>query len=182
MEDSEIIELYNQRDEHAISECSKKFGAYCTSIARNILSSFEDVEECVADTWLHAWNAIPPARPNRLCVFLGRITRNLSIDRFRREHREKNGNGQVAMCLDELSEVVGEDSRIEDSMIQKELLETFLRGLAAKDKDVFLLRYWYLMPLEQVAARAGLSAGAVKLRLHRVRRALREFLEKEEIL
>ena len=179
MEDAKIVELYFNRDEHAISESSKKYGPYCTSIARNILDSREDVEECVSDTWLRAWNAIPPARPNRLSVFLGRITRNLSIDRFRKEHAEKYGGGQTALCLDELSEIVGGDSRIEEEMIQKETLEIFLRSLPSQDKDIFLLRYWYLMPIEKIAVRFSLSEGAGKMRLLRVRKSLRETLEKE---
>ncbi|MBR5973674.1 MAG: sigma-70 family RNA polymerase sigma factor [Clostridiales bacterium] len=179
MEDAKIVELYINRDEHAISESSKKYGPYCTSIAGNILDIREDVEECVSDTWLHAWNAIPPARPNRLSVFLGRITRNLSIDRFRKEHAEKYGGGQTAICLDELSEVVGGDSRIEEEMIQKETLEIFLRRLPKQDKDMFLLRYWYMMPVEIIAGRFSLSEGAVKMRLLRIRKNLREYLENE---
>ena len=179
MEDGKIVELYLNRDEHAISESSKKYGPYCSAIAGRILDVREDVEECVSDTWLHAWNAIPPARPNRLSVFLGKITRNLAIDRFRKERSEKHGGSQTALCLDELSEVVGQDSRIEEEMIQKEILEKFLRALPSQDKDIFLLRYWYMMPVTSVAERFHLSEGAVKMRLLRIRKSLREYLEKE---
>ena len=106
MEDSAIIDLYWAREERALSETDTKYGGYCRSIAHNILKNREDSEECVSDTWLHAWNAMPPQRPSILSSFLGRITRNLSFDRCRRQNAEKRGGGSLPLALDELSECV----------------------------------------------------------------------------
>lgn len=178
MEDERIIDLFFERSERAISECQKKYSAYCSSIAANILGNHEDTEECVSDTWLRAWNAIPPARPSRLSIYLGKITRHLAIDRYRKGAREKHGGSQMALCLEELSECVGADAFIEEKVIVKDLMESFLRSLEKEDRDIFLFRYWYLMPNEQIASRFSLSESAVKMRLVRMRKKLKEYLEK----
>lgn len=182
MEDSHIIDLYWQRDEQAIKESQRKYGGYCSTIAGNILHSAEDTEECVNDTWLRAWNIIPPEKPNRLAVFLGRITRNLAIDRFRSDTSKKRGGGQMALCLDELAECIGEDSPIEDRLALREGLNRFLRELPDKNRTVFLLRYWYMMPVSEIAKRYDLSEGAVKMLLQRIRNKLKEYLEKEGVV
>lgn len=181
MDDNNIIELYWQRDQSAVKESQKKYGAYCNTIAVNILNSAEDSEECVNDTWLRAWNAIPPEKPERLRVFLGRITRNLAIDKYRKRRAEKNGGGQIAVCLDELGECIGEDSPIEDRVALRELINSFLIALTDKNRDVFLLRYWYMMPIQKIAERHGISEGAVKMILQRVRNKLKEHLEREGV-
>ncbi|MBO4928229.1 MAG: sigma-70 family RNA polymerase sigma factor [Clostridiales bacterium] len=178
MEDANIIDLYFARNERAISESEKKYRPYCASIAGNILRNREDEEECLSDTWYRAWNAIPPARPSRLSVFLGKITRNLAIDRYRKTKREKNSGGEYALCLDELSECIGEDSFIEEQIILKDLLQTFLRSLDKEEKDIFLLRYWYVMPVSKIAARYGISEGALKMRLLRTRKGFKEYMQK----
>lgn len=181
MEDNKIIELYWQRDETAIKECQAKYGPYCGRIANNILCSPEDTEECVNDTWLRAWNAIPPEKPRRLYVFLGRITRNLAIDKYRKDNAKKYGGGQAALCLDELSECIGEGSPIEDRVALKDLLNTFLRDLPEKNRNIFLLRYWYLMPIAEIARRYDLSEGAVKMILQRIRQKQKVYFEKEGV-
>lgn len=181
MEDLQIIDLYWQRDKSAINESRNKYGGYCTAIANNILHSAEDTEECVNDTWFRAWNTMPPERPGRLAVFLGKITRNLAIDRYRRDRSQKYGGGQASLCLDELEECIGEDSPVEDRFVLKELLNSFLLSLPEKNKDIFLLRYWYMMPIAEIAKRQGLSEGAVKMTLQRVRSKLKEQLEKEGV-
>ena len=181
MEDDNIIELYWQRDESAIRESEMKYGGYCSSIADNILHSAEDTEECVSDTWFRAWNTMPPDRPSRLALFFGRITRNLAIDRYRRGRSQKYGGGQTALCLEELAECIGESSPIEDRLALRELLNSFLGALPEKNRDVFLLRYWYMMPVKEIAVRKALSEGAVKMILQRVREKLRDCLEKEGI-
>ena len=181
MEDQQIIRLFWQRDEAAIKESQIKYGAYCTAVARNILHSVQDTEECVNDTWMRAWDTIPPEKPNRLAVFLGRITRNLAIDRFRKGKAQKYGNGQTALCLDELSECIGEESPVEDRLALKELLDTFLRSLPEKNREIFLLRYWYMMSVSEVAERYAMSEGAVKMLLQRVRSRLKTYLEQEGI-
>ena len=121
MEDSAIIDLYWAREERALSETDTKYGGYCRSIAHNILRNREDTEECVSDTWLHAWNAMPPQRPSILSSFLGRITRNLSFDRCRRQNAEKRGGGALPLALDELSECVPAPGRVEHALEEREL-------------------------------------------------------------
>lgn len=178
MEDERIIDLYWQRNETAIEESGRKYGAYCGAIARNILRSPEDTEECVSDTWLRAWNVMPPEKPSRLAAFFGRITRNLAIDRFRKNKTRQFG-GQYPVCLDELGECVGESAPLEDGLALRELINTFLRELPEKNREVFLLRYWYFLPVEEIAERTGASAGAVKMILSRARNKLKACLEKE---
>lgn len=179
MEDSVIIELYWQRSETAISESRNKYQRYCTVIADNILHSPEDTEECLDDTWLKAWDAMPPHKPNRLSVFLGKITRNLAIDRWRKSRAEKYGKGQIALCLDELAECVGTDETITDDLALKTALDGFLQELDGETKDIFLLRYWYMFSVKEIAARLGKSDGAVKMSLQRTRSKLKSYLEQE---
>ena len=181
MEDNRIIQLYWQRDETAIEESQKKYGAYCKTIANNILHSPEDTEECVNDTWFRAWNAIPPAKPIRLPVFLGKITRNLAIDKYRRGNAQKYGGGQTALCLEELGECIGEDSLIEDRIAFRDLLNAFLRDLPEQNRNIFLMRYWYFMPICEINRQYDLSEGAVKMILQRIRKRLKNYLEKEGV-
>ncbi len=144
MEDAAIVELYWQRQERAIAETKTKYGTYCQPIARRILIDARDAEECVNDTWLRAWHTIPPHIPQRLGIFFGKITRNLSIDKFRRDRAKKHGGSQITLCLDELSECIGEDAPIEDNFMLSDLLNTFLSELSEKNRALFLLRYWYI--------------------------------------
>ena len=140
MEDSAIIDLYWAREERALSETDAKYGGYCRSIAHNILKNREDSEECVSDTWLHAWNAMPPQRPSILSSFLGRITRNLSFDRCRRQNAEKRGGGSLPLALDELSECVPAPGRVEQALEARELAEAidrFLRTLPERECSIF---------------------------------------------
>jgi len=181
MEDTRITELFWQRDERAIAEARSKYGAYCRTIAGNILQNQEDAEECVDDTLLRAWDSIPPDRPSRLSAYLGKIARNLAIDKYRRGTSQKRGGGQVALCLEELSECIGENKPVEDSVVLKDLINGFLRTLPEKSRRIFLFRYWYCMPIREVAAQCGASEGAVKMSLRRTRAALKEYLEKEGV-
>ena len=183
MEDNYIIELYFKRDERAIKETADKYGIFLKRVANNILNQAEESEECVNDTYLRAWNAIPPTRPDRLTVYLAGITRNIAIDRYRRKNAAKNSAGQVALCLDELSECIGEDeTSIEDKIVLKNALNEFLCGLDKKQKDIFLLRYYYFMEIEEVAKRLNCSKASVKMSLHRTRKKLHEYLESEGIV
>ena len=179
MEDSVIIELYWQRLEAAISESRTKYGRYCTVIADNILHCPEDTEECLDDTWLKAWEAMPPQKPDRLSVFLGKITRNLAIDRYRKNRAGKYGKGQIALCLDELAECVGTDETIADDLALKKALDGFLQELEGEAKDIFMLRYWHMFSVKEIANRLGKSDGAVKMSLQRTRSKLRSYLEQE---
>ncbi len=181
MEDECITELYWKRDEQAVAESRSKYGAYCGTIADNILHSREDTEECLNDTWERAWNTIPPERPRRLGVYLGSLTRSIAIDRWRRDRAEKRGSGQAELCLDELSECIGEERPIEDSLALREALDSFLRAQSKKNRKIFLLRYWYMLPVTEVADRCGMTEGAAKMQLLRLRNKLKEHLEKEGV-
>ena len=173
MTDREIIELFFARDEQAISETDKKFGAYCMSIAQNILKSTPDAEECVSDTYLKAWNSIPPERPRALKVFLGCIVRHLSLDRYRSWHTAKRDRN-LEVAFEELSDCV--PLRDEETPLLRELLNAFLASLDSKDRITFMRRYWYAMTPAQIAKLDKVSVNAVTVRLYKTRNQLRDFL------
>lgn len=184
MEDSKIIDLYWARKEQALAETDTKYGSYCRTIARNILRNFEDTEECVSDTWLHAWNSMPPQRPGILSAFLGRITRNLSFDRCKYKQAAKRGGGALPLALDELGECIPSAQRVEYALEQKELaaaIDRFLRTLPEKDCNLFLRRYWYVDSISVIADRYGMKENTVKSILFRTREKLRKFLGEEGI-
>ena len=183
MEDSAIVQLYWDRDERAIGESEAKYGPLCRGVATRILTVPEDSEECVSDTWLRAWNAMPPERPGRLGAFLAKLTRNLALDRWRRDHAAKRYAGETALALEELGDVVSGES-LEDVVQRRELvrvLNGFLGSLRAEDRDLFLRRYLALETLDSLARGAGRSVSAVHQRLGRLRSKLREYLQKEGI-
>ena len=182
MEDTKIIDLYFERNEAAITETDQKYGAYCRSIAWNILQNHEDLEECVSDTWLRAWNAMPPQRPRVLRQFLAKITRNLSLDRFRAGHAQKRGSGEVPLALEELKECVGSGDPATDAerKLLEELIGQFLQQLSQRDRGVFLRRYFYMESHKDIAARYGMKETNVRLCLSRTRQRLREYLRKED--
>lgn len=185
MEDSVIIDLYWAREERALSETEAKYGGYCRSIAHNILQNREDSEECVSDTWLHAWNAMPPQRPSILSSFLGRITRNLSFDRCRRQKADKRGGGVLPLALGELSECVPAPGRVDETFEAQELAEAidrFLRRLPERECSLFLRRYWYVESIQTIAARYQLRENTVKSMLFRTREKLRRYLAGEGII
>lgn len=184
-DDSTIISLYQARDEQAIAESSRRYGAYCMTVAHNILHNAQDEEECVNDTWLAAWNAIPPALPACLRAFLGRLTRNISTMRYRETHREKRGGCELPAALDELAGCVSDGTDVEAEYRAKELGESvarFLRSLPERDCDVFLCRYFYLYPPHEIADRMGMRENYVRTLLSRTRQKLRTHLEKEKLL
>ena len=189
MEDNKIIDLYFQRDEQAISQTADKYGKYCLSITRGILRDDSDAEECVNDTYLRAWNAIPPNRPTKLGAFLGKITRNLSLDRYKAQKTAKRGNSLFLVSLDELSECVpdgstgfgsGFDDETEARLIG-ECINRFLHKLSGEARDVFICRYFYSDSIGEIARRFGLSESKVKSMLHRARGKLKKSLESEGI-
>ncbi len=173
MNDHEIIELYFARDEAAIKETDKKYGAYCMSIAENILKSTPDAEECVNDTYLKTWNAIPPERPRSLKVFLACIVRRLSINRYNSWHTAKRDRN-LEVAFEELSESI--PMRDEDAGDLPRLLNEFLGGLDATERRIMVRRYWYAMTPAQIARAEGLSTNAVTVRLYKTRNKLRLFL------
>ncbi len=185
MRDTEILDLYWGREERAITETQKSYGNYCYSIAWNILRLREDAEECVNDTWLRAWNAIPPTRPQRLGLFLGTITRNLSFDRWKQKNALKRGNGEMNMALDELAECVPAAGSTEDAVEEAELrrsLNRFLGTLKERERNVFLRRYWYAEEYSDIAERYGMKLNTVKTTMFRVRGKLKEHLEREGVV
>ena len=184
MQDDAIVTLYWQRDESAIRETQDKYGRYLTKIAYNILSDLEDSMESVNDTYLSAWNCIPPRKPAKLSAFLGKLTRNISIDRWRNMSAKKRGNGEVDIALDELSECVSGKPSIEEVIIQKEVvacLNRFLATLSDDERIVFLCRYWYVNSINEIADKTGFSIGKIKSMLHRTRGKLSRQLDKEEL-
>lgn len=184
-DDQKIIELYCSRSENAIAETAGKYGKYCNAIAYGILGSREDAQECVSDAYLTAWNAIPPRRPADLGTYLGKITRNLSIDRLRARSREKRGGGEAPLALDELEEVVAGSDSPENETVRKELiaaLNRFLGELTAQERYVFVRRYWYLDSLTDIAEKTGFSGSKVASMLYRLRGRLKKQLIKEELL
>lgn len=183
MDDQQIVQYYFDRDEQAIALSAQKYGALCHRVAMNILDSHEDSEECVNDTYLQAWNAIPPERPTLLGAYLCRITRNLAINRYRAERRDKRGGGQTAVAIDELSECLSENSGASmcDEIALRDAVNGFLRRLSDPARTVFVQRYWYVRAVADIAAELGMSESRVKMLLHRTRSRLREYLIKEGI-
>ena len=185
MDDCSIIALYLDRSENAISQTAQKYGRYCHYIAYNILQDDLDSEECVNDTYLRTWNAIPPQKPNNLRTFLGKIVRNLALNRYEKRTAEKRGFGQTALLLDELSECIpSADSteQMEDSLLVKELLNRFLRSLDPKERKMFVRRYWYASSVREIAKTYGLTENAVTVTLYRTRQKLKKVLEKEGVM
>ncbi|MBQ3134887.1 MAG: sigma-70 family RNA polymerase sigma factor [Oscillospiraceae bacterium] len=184
MEDSCIIDLYWARSQQAIEESELKYGAYCRTVARNILSRAEDAEECVNDTWLRAWNAMPPQRPAVLQAFFGTLTRNLSLDRWRRDRAEKRGGGTVELALEELEDCLAARDGVEQALEAEQtarLISDFLRRQSKQDRQLFVRRYWYLDDIRTLCRQFGMGESQVKSRLHRMRRKLRNELEKEGV-
>lgn len=184
MDDSKIIELFFERSEQAISETSEKYGGYCHYIAYSILQNEADSEECVNDTYLKAWDSIPPMRPNRLQTFLGKITRNLSLNRWEKISADKRGGGQVSLVLDEFDECIpsGEDTeQITENAVIKDVIDAFLDDLPASARKIFVRRYWYMDSVKEIARIYGFTENKVTVTLFRTREKLKRVLEKEGI-
>ena len=185
MEDSKIIELYWNRDESAIAQTKEKYEAYCFSIARNILHNQEDAEETVNDTYLATWNAIPPHHPLILSTFIGKICRNLSLNRWRSLSAEKRGGGQIAVSIDELEECIPDERNLRESLeaeIIAESINDFLAELKESERKVFVCRYWYFDSIDVIAKRFGFTESKTKMMLKRTRDRLRDYLIKEGLI
>ena len=185
MEDHEIINLYYDRAQQAITETSSKYNAYCMHIARAILGDEEDAKECVNDTWLKAWNTIPPQKPKHLAAYLGRITRNASIDRMRTRTRKQRGGRETELVLEELQDCIAHSTNVEREIEGRELtaaINAFLGTLCAFDRNVFVCRYWYLDPVRDIAKATHASESRIKSILFRLRKKLRVYLEEEGLL
>lgn len=182
MEDNRIVDLYWQRNEDAISETASKYGKYLRSISYQILSNVQDAEECVSDTYHDAWNTMPPHRPSVLSTFLGKITRRISIDLWRKYNAEKRGNGEIAIVLDELEDCVSGGESVENEVEYMELIKKindFLATLSDNERHIFLCRYWYLDSVSSIAKQFCFTESKVTSMLYRTRTKLRMLLEKE---
>lgn len=184
MNDSQIVALYFDRDQRAIEETAAKYGNYCYAIAYNILQNREDAEEAVSDTYLGAWDAIPPHKPAVLSTFLGKIARRTALKRWERNCTQKRGGGETALALEELSEIIPDRNTPERSMEDADLtciLNDFMRSLPKQERAVFVCRYWYLDSVADIAGRFDFSQSKVKSMLARTRMKLRHTLNKEGI-
>ena len=184
MEDAQIVELYWNRDEAAIAATSERYGNYCYSIAYHLLQSPEDAQECVSDTYWKAWLSIPPQRPKRLATYLGKITRNLSLDRRKRLNAQKRGKGQVELALQELESCIPgatDMEQIVDEIVLTNAINQFLREQPRTERNIFVGRYWHLYTIADLAQAYGMRESKVASLLFRMRQKLKHHLEKEGI-
>ena len=182
VKDSDIIDLYWQRNEEAIVQSKRKYGKYCLTIASNILQSREDAEECLNDTWLAAWNSIPPNRPQALAPYLGKLCRRNAINRSRKNKSLKRGGGSTCAAFEELSEILDSGASPEKEIEQKEIaraIRLFLNGLEKENRQIFLARYWYAASIEEISNAFHFSQGKIKMILLRCRKELKVYLEGE---
>ena len=179
MQDSEIVKLYLDRDDSAIAHTEEKYSGYCRAISGRILGDKRDVDECLNDTYLRAWNSIPPQKPQNLAVYLGKIVRNLSFDRYRKQNAEKRGGTQTEIILDELSEITNGLDETYENVNRRELVKainSFIDILSGKDRSTFVLRYWYAYSVADIAKRQGKNEGNISVILSRTRKKLKEYL------
>jgi len=184
MNDQEIIALYWAKEERAISATAEKYGSYCHAIAYNILYDRFDAEECVNDTYLCAWNSIPPQRPNRLAAFLGKITRNLALNRYKRNHAAKRSGGQVEIALSELENCIPDVKgveQVEEEALLVSVINRFLFAQTKTKRNIFIIRYWFLYSIRDIADMYGERESKIKALLFRMRNELKKYLEKEDI-
>ena len=185
MKDEEMVGLYWMRSEDAVAATAEKYGNYCYSIAFSILHNAEDAEECVNDAYLVAWNSIPPHRPERVAAFLGKITRNVSLNRWKQYNAQKRGEGQTELALSELEECIPAKTGIEQA-VEDELLtwsiEKFLYSQPRLKRNLFIRRYWYISSIQELADEYGMSESKVKSLLFRMRKKLKHHLAKEDII
>ena len=182
MNDLQIVELFWDRNESAIQEAQTKYGAYCAAVASHILDSREDIEECVSDAFLGAWNAIPPHRPVVLSAFLGKLTRRLCLKKLRQSGAQKRGAGALRESFEELSDCIPAGTGPEELLEAAELalvINRFLASLPDADRRVFVCRYWYFDSIEEIASRFGYSQSKVKMKLKRTRDRLADHLRRE---
>lgn len=182
MEDCEIVQLFWERDESALRETSRKFGSYCRSIAQGILKNHEDSEDCVNEALMRAWESIPPKKPPSLCAFMGRITKNIALNRIKFSTREKRGGGELTLVYEELAEIISDSTSVEDDLERKEMMSAisrFLRRSSDVNRRAFVLRYWYYRSVRDIALELGIKEDYTCVILSRMRIKLRNYLKKE---
>lgn len=184
MEDYMILDLFWARSEKAVTETSAKYGKFCTGISMQILHSEPDAEECVNDTWLHAWNSIPPSRPSILKAYLGKITRNLSLDRWKRNTAQKRGGSQVELMLEELGDCIPSVDSVQVEVETKaiaEIISRFLKEQQEMSRWLFVRRYWYGDSITELSQKSKMTESYVKTHLFRLRQKLKQRLEEEGV-
>lgn len=184
MDDKDIIALYLERNQAAIAETEKKYGRYCYAIAYNILYNAEDAKECVNDALMNAWNSIPPHTPSILSAFLGKLTRYVSLKKWRYARTQKRGGGEIALAYEELSDCIPGGKSVEEELQEKELAEMidrFLDELPATERRIFICRYWYFDDISTISKQFGFSNSKVKSMLHRIRKKLLSRLSEEGV-
>ena len=182
-EDQQLVALFESRDEHAITEAGKAYGGFCYSIAYRILQNAQDAEECVNDALLRLWNAIPPAKPDSLRAFVITLTRRLALDQYDMTRAAKRGSGEAEVPLETLSLTAADDpvQAAEQNML-REALGRFFSGLPKDTRLMFVERYWYMMPVREIAEVHGVGQSRVKMSLARTRKKLEAFLREEELI
>ncbi len=182
MDDTQIVELFWNRDERAIAETSAKYGSLCRKIAYGILANTQDSEEIVNSSYFQLWNAVPPKKPDPLASFLAKIVRNLALNKLKANHAQKRFSGEFTVSLDEIDECVpAKNSTESDPLHIRDCLNSFLREQKRQDRSIFVLRYFYCASIEEIAQKTGFSESKVKSMLFRMRGRLKERLEKEGI-
>lgn len=178
MDDKTIIQHYWDRNECAISETDEKYGAFCCSIAENILENKEDAKECVNDTYLKTWNSLPPHWPKIFPAFIGRIVRNLAFNRYNSERTLKRGGGQISIALDELDECIPDKCSdfVCDKSELSEVIDSFLDTLSKKNRQIFVLRYWYTENISYISRIMNMTENNVSVVLNRLRKKLHKYL------
>ena len=185
MQDAQIVELYLKRDESAIDLTAKQYGNYCEKIAMNILNDLYDAEECVNDTYLNAWNSIPPNEPSNLATFLGKITRNLAIDRYRKKSSTKREGTEYNLLIEECEYLFPSNDSVSEEMDFKvlgEYISKFLHEQKEVPRKVFVLRYFYMESIANIAKKFFISEAKAKTMLFRTREKLKIYLTKEGII
>ena len=183
MLDEEIIGLFFHRSEQALKELDAKYGKVCMKTSYNILGNQSDAEECVNDSYLGVWNAIPPTKPNPLLTFVLKIVRNVSLNRYYKNNAQKR-NSTYDLAVEELSEVIAAPDSVESIVEMKELtadIEEFLSSLSTKNRVIFMRRYWFFDSYEQIAKRVGISEKNVSVKLTRLRKQLKDYLSERGI-
>ena len=184
MNDEKIIELFFLRSEQAISELDKKYGRTCYSLSYKILNNSQDAEECVNDSYIGVWNAIPPARPDPLRAFVLKIVRNISLKRYEQNTAAKR-NSHYDVAMEELEDCLASSATIEEEIEERrltEIIESFLGSLSEKNRVIFMRRYWFSDSYADIAKQVGLTEKNVSVRLTRIRKELREYLIEREVL
>ena len=182
MDDRQIIELYHKRDEKAISETALRYGKYCFSIANNILEDRQDSEECVNDTWLKTWNSIPPHQPSNFKLYLGKIVRNISFNKYKEKNAAKRGGYEITLALEEIDEFISDVSGVESEIEERAFMgaiNRFLRSLRDREYSIFIRRYFHAFSIGRIASMYGMTESAVSKTLARTREKLKKYLRSE---